>query len=402
MYMRLSIGAILICFSILLFGQNDVGLISYVNFDGCNQNDLQGNFSTTIGGNPICVCGAIGDGLEFDGMNDFIDFSGPFENLFVGNYTISFYFQPKSSVGNQDLISLRVGCDIDSILAISYAGPGREIVVELFQNINRNEFITHPIDLNACWQHIVLVKNEKVLTLYLNGRRIVEEENSQVISVANKGTLSLSNSPCIGINQERFEGAIDDLRFYNRALSFQESLELYTRPDEIITQDTTILLGAGVEIRLSESCAQSYQWFPTNGVSNSNAPDATLSPQVTTAYQLNFNLLGCTVYDTIQVTVVDPSNVDCNEIFLPKAFTPNGDGLNENYGISNPYVFERLIAFEIFSSWGEKLFETQDPYGRWNGDYRGNAVNPGVFVYKLVYICSGDELTKTGSFSILR
>lgn len=402
MYMRLSIGSILIWLNFVLVGQTDVGLISYFDFDGCNQNDLLTNFSTTVGGNPTCVCGAIGDGLEFDGINDFIDFSGAYENLFVGNYTISFYFQPKSSIGTQDLISFRVGCNIDSVLAISYAGPGREIVVELFQNINRNEIIVHPIDLNACWQHIVFVKDEKVLTLYLNGRRIVEEENSQIISVANNGTLSLSNSPCIGINQGRFQGAIDDLRFYNRALSFPEALGLYIQPDEILTQDTTILLGAGVDIRISESCAQSYQWFPTNGVSNSSSPVPTLSPQVTTSYRLNFSHLGCNVDDTIQVTVVDPSNVDCNEIFLPKAFTPNGDGLNENYGISNPYVFERLVAFEIFSSWGEKLFETQDPYGRWDGAYRGNAVNPGVFVYKLVYICSGNELTKTGSFSILR
>ena len=174
------------------------------------------------------------------------------------------------------------------------------------------------------------------------------------------------------------------------------------QPDNILNADTTIIAGDVVDIMTSQSCAQNYSWNPASGVSNTSDPMPTLSPNQTTTYTLTFSLESCTVQDEITINVVDPNLLDCNEVFIPDAFTPNGDGLNEEYAISNPYVFDRLVAFEIFDSWGEKLFSTTNAFGSWDGSYRGEPVNPGVYVYKLVYICSGEEFDKTGRLSLLR
>ena len=401
-YFKISALIAMIWLSINAFSQTTEGLVGYVSFDGCQNEDSQGLFSPVLIGDPQCVCGAEGDGIEFNGTTDALSFEGDYSRLFLGDFTLSFYFLPKSNSNNQDIISFRVGCNLDSVLSVSYNGNTQNITIDIRQNVNRNAFIIHPIDETKCWQHIVLIKQEKTLLLYLNGEQVSEEVNSQIIGVENPGMLGISNSPCIGFTQQAFSGIIDELRLYNRALDVREALALYNQPDDILNQDTTIIAGDVVDIMTSQSCAQNYSWNPVNGVSNVSDPMPTLSPDQTTTYTLTFLLESCTVQDNISITVVDPTLLDCNEVFIPDAFTPNGDGLNEEYAISNPYVFDRLVAFEIFNGWGEKLFSTTNAFGSWDGNYRGEPVNPGVYVYKLVYICSGEEFDKTGRLSLLR
>lgn len=111
---------------------------------------------------------------------------------------------------------------------------------------------------------------------------------------------------------------------------------------------------------------------------------------------------GCTSTDSLSITVVDPSQLDCRELFLPKAFTPNGDGLNEIYRISNPFVVQDLVAFEVFDRWGSRVFVTTDPFQGWDGSVDGVKVNSGVFLYKVRYTCDGQELLHTGSFTLMR
>jgi gliding motility-associated-like protein len=114
------------------------------------------------------------------------------------------------------------------------------------------------------------------------------------------------------------------------------------------------------------------------------------------------DITGCTARDSIEINVIDPSQLNCNEVFLPNAFTPNGDGLNDVYGISNPYAIPELITFEIFDRWGERVFATRDAFQTWDGAYRGQEVNSGVFLYKVRYLCQGEEIVLTGSITLMR
>ena len=86
--------------------------------------------------------------------------------------------------------------------------------------------------------------------------------------------------------------------------------------------------------------------------------DAQITPESAGefTYQLNLADQFCIATDTIHITVVDPDNLPCIAQ-LPKAFTPNGDGRNDTYGISNFIVLEnKLIEFEIFDRWGRTDF----------------------------------------------
>gem|GEM_PF-5380094 len=73
-------------------------------------------------------------------------------------------------------------------------------------------------------------------------------------------------------------------------------------------------------------------------------------------------------------------------VFVPKAFTPNGDGLNDDFGLMLSDTLTTIIDeyhMVIFNRWGEKVFETTDFNRRWDGNYGGKPAPAGVYVYAI-------------------
>ncbi len=90
---------------------------------------------------------------------------------------------------------------------------------------------------------------------------------------------------------------------------------------------------------------------------------------------------GCVYSDTITVSD-DCPNQEPN-IYIPKAFTPNGDALNDKLEVFH----ENILDFEIFiyNQWGELMFTTNDINEFWDGTYQGKPVQTGAFAYKIFY-----------------
>jgi len=91
----------------------------------------------------------------------------------------------------------------------------------------------------------------------------------------------------------------------------------------------------------------------------------------------------------------------CGEIFVPNAFSPNGDHTNDL-----ECVFGNCIAamqFSIYDRWGEKVFETSDLKKCWDGTHNGELLNTAVFVYYLdATLFTGEHVTKKGNVSLIR
>ncbi|NNF02547.1 MAG: gliding motility-associated C-terminal domain-containing protein [Bacteroidia bacterium] len=66
-------------------------------------------------------------------------------------------------------------------------------------------------------------------------------------------------------------------------------------------------------------------------------------------------------------------------LYVPSAFTPNGDGINDVFGAYG----EALLNFnmQIWNRWGQLLFESTDATARWDGSYKGEKVPEGTYVY---------------------
>lgn len=97
---------------------------------------------------------------------------------------------------------------------------------------------------------------------------------------------------------------------------------------------------------------------------------------------------GCVGYDSVKVTV-DP-NVLPNEIYIPNAFTPNGDYLNDYFPYSE-YTPQPGFVVVIYSRWGEKVFDSRNSETQhWDGTYQGKKVHNEAFIYYVEYFsCNG-------------
>ena len=383
-------------------------LKAFYPFDDCTANELTGNGPNgTVVGNPVCVCGATGEAFKFNGTTDHVLFIGILNDYFEkASFTVSFFFSPSSGSGSQTILSKKEMCDDNHAFAVRYTPQSQIVTVELSENSSKRSIVSGRIDPNKCWQHVTVVRQNATTRLYINGEFIEEQIAISRIDLTNNASLGIAEGPCVGLTDNRFKGVIDELRIYDRALDEDEVIGLYApvQPDNILTSDTTIFIGNQIQIRTSLTCADVTTWSPVDEIDDPNIPEPIISPTESRVYTLSFrdNAIGCTSKDSIRITVLDPDELDCNKVYLPKAFTPNNDGLNDTYGISNPYAISDLISFEIFDRWGGRVFSTKNPMDHWDGTSKGQPLNPGVLLYKVHYRCDGKELIDSGSLTILK
>ena len=144
-----------------------------------------------------------------------------------------------------------------------------------------------------------------------------------------------------------------------------------------------------------------YQWSPEEGLSNPNAAITAASPSKTTIYTVVVtDSFGCTKSDMVKITV-EP--IICKEplVFVPNAFTPNGDNLNDILYVRGE-IIEKML-FRVYNRWGALVFESQDMLHGWDGTYKGKEAPAGVYDYYLEVTCLNKTYYFTkGNIQLLR
>ena len=89
---------------------------------------------------------------------------------------------------------------------------------------------------------------------------------------------------------------------------------------------------------------------------------------------------------------------------LFNAFTPNGDGINDEFApkIDADFKYYQLI---IYDRWGKSVFKTEDPEEKWDGTIHGQKAADGVYYYVFTYACMSapdDKISKHGSITLIR
>jgi gliding motility-associated-like protein len=116
-------------------------------------------------------------------------------------------------------------------------------------------------------------------------------------------------------------------------------------------------------------------WEPALGLSNNNTFDVNAFPINTTTYSLTVDNGTCKATDSLVVTA------ECSSIYMPSAFTPNGDGLNDVFTAFGMDLKEYQLI--IYNRWGEKIFQTKDINLGWDGTYKGTASPLGLYIWEL-------------------
>lgn len=144
-------------------------------------------------------------------------------------------------------------------------------------------------------------------------------------------------------------------------------------------------------IKLKIANFMSYRWMP-NGEITSNI--IVTRPGYYSVTITDFD--SCTYTDSVFI------ETNCTpQIFVPNAFTPNNDHLNDFFNASG--VSLKQYNMLIFNRWGEKLFESNSIQTGWDGTYLGKECQQGVYLY-IIYAIAIDfqSYFRKGTFTLLR
>jgi gliding motility-associated-like protein len=382
----------------------------YFPFDSYPIVDKSGNgVQAFMQGDSTLGCGVESEALRSDGLTSGIIFFGNsiFDVFKQIDFSMSFYMKTPVQAGGQtfDVFSKRASCTSDSSFAIRYVPASNSISVELTQDSKLKHLISQRLDPSRCWQHIVITRNFNTLKLYVNGRLRQSSVAAKRVNISNNKTLTFANGPCT--IDKKFKGLIDELRIYDRALNEDEVSALYTAPDQLVNRDTIIFLGSSIPTRLTNTCATNFLWSPGGDLADSTSGTTVITPKQGGQFKYVLKMIEgtCTTSDTLNVKVVDPNDLDCTKLYVPNAFTPNGNGINERFYISNPETVDEIVSFEVLDAWGGRMYYTKDKKpsdGGWDGTFNGSPVNPQVYLWKARYKCKGQELSQFGSVTLIK
>lgn len=92
---------------------------------------------------------------------------------------------------------------------------------------------------------------------------------------------------------------------------------------------------------------------------------------------------------------------DCIHFYMPQAFTPNGDGLNDVFRVPNE-THITLRDFAVYDRWGKRVFYSERPDKGWDGTYNGKPCSPGAYVYLIRGVFNGKAQVFKDSFLLIR
>jgi gliding motility-associated-like protein len=152
---------------------------------------------------------------------------------------------------------------------------------------------------------------------------------------------------------------------------------------------TSIYIGDSAVLTVS-SPSTSYIWSTGATTSSITVPSGN-----TTYSVIVHDSTTCKGIGTIATEISEGS------IYIPEAFSPNGDGQNDVFYVRCDCI--KTMNFIIFDRWGNKVFETNNNSIGWDGRYKGQPMNTGTYVYYITALLNdGTKFMKKGNVELVR
>ncbi|PHI20809.1 hypothetical protein CEQ90_05455 [Lewinellaceae bacterium SD302] len=176
----------------------------------------------------------------------------------------------------------------------------------------------------------------------------------------------------------------------------------------LLPEDTIIRLGEELQINgrlfsIEESLVD-LQWSPLDYLTCDTCLITSSLPTESITYQLlAIDPLGCSRLDSIRISVDKQSR-----IYVPSAFSPNGDGVNDVFFLNFGPEIEAVEIMQIYERWGGLVYEREDfppndPAYGWDGRIGGKTMDPNVFVWHVrVRLLDGRTLDMSGDLTLIR
>jgi gliding motility-associated-like protein len=185
------------------------------------------------------------------------------------------------------------------------------------------------------------------------------------------------------------------------SLPVRDTIHIHDLPDATITLDQTTGICAGDTLDLSAVAdpRNSYQWLPQQYfIPGAGGPrqQAIVDNKAYIVLHVT-NDFNCRSTDSLFIDAQP-----CCDIFMPNAFTPNNDGLNDKYRIVGRGK-HKISVFRIQNRWGQTVFETADDTRGWDGVYNGRQQDMGTYFYYIKYQCAdGNYYEDKGELILVR
>jgi gliding motility-associated-like protein len=177
-------------------------------------------------------------------------------------------------------------------------------------------------------------------------------------------------------------------------------VDVLPTPSVTIRAPEYVIAGERFQITASAFRADMYEWQPDSNLSCASCAEVWASIQKPTTLHVKVTAdNGCIAEDTAYVKVVAHCGTS---VFIPNAFSPNGDEINDRLCIRS-LEWYGLRVFRIFNRWGQLIFETDNVNECWDGYFNGKPVNPDVYVYYVEGIClNGQHRLLKGNITVIR
>lgn len=170
-------------------------------------------------------------------------------------------------------------------------------------------------------------------------------------------------------------------------------IALYAGPD------TTIARGQPLRMHPTATGERlTYEWWPTNSLSDASVPDPIAIPDRDQLYRLVVRTPeGCVQEDELMVKVYTGP-----EFYVPTAFTPNNDGVNDRFRVIAPGV-PQLGYFRVWDRWGKLVWEAKSLSDFWNGEQNGRPASAGTYVWVVEGTdYTGRKFSRQGTVTLIR
>ena len=223
--------------------------------------------------------------------------------------------------------------------------------------------------------------------------QIATTTTGKLFAVVNDNGNNINTVPNSVFNETNFDNNIDDTTYIPFTVS-------------IVPSDTSIQRLSSIQLYplVQGGNIASYVWSPSQFLSCTTCANPIVTPRYTMQYILTAkNETNC--FDTALVIVRTHTP---DGVYIPDAFTPNADGLNDLFYVLAGTDITAIRNFIIYNRWGQKVFESKNaqpniPSSGWNGKIDGRQAEPGTYVYAInISLASGTERLYKGTVILIR
>ncbi len=242
-----------------------------------------------------------------------------------------------------------------------------------------------------------------------NDAQICEGDKTQLHAISDGGsvmwspTISLDNPDILDPSASPDVTTTYIITATNGTCMAMDSVTVFVnpKPQAFAGNDTSTFKNQSLQLRgidLNNAGSATYSWSPPSGLNNSTiaSPIAVVDKDITYLFTIT-TASGCKSTDNIAITIFDQA-----EIYVPNAFTPNSDGLNDILN-AKPVGLKQFNYFKVFDRQGEMIFSTTNARKGWEGTFRSKPQQAGVYVWIAEGVLfTGEIIKRKGIVTLIR